>query len=381
MNLSPRPRICRSIRPMCRFGFALLCLQTWAIFGAEAADVSRSSPAQTSGAETARARLKALPPPLQSASGKLFVSAQSAERAALRWPIMRFAETVADHLSDTFLPLGSATSPLAIEIGTATNAVSGIERRIFSTGDGFAQLVIRIPNPESVDLDVLREAVAEALLREKTREHTGSYAAYSWPKWWLRALVDASKGNVWKAESFERLQAEIRQGSTPTLAHLLGNDAQVSREAAMFFALWLLEDAPYQRPEQRIALLTTPWSNAKLLETLDESAWQTWLKAQESVIFLPGTLTYSQFLRWKESLIVPQTNAEALKQTQAISRAMIGRPRPFCDLCDLYFRAYTAYLNGGIEAYRPLRREADEAAAFLEQHLERTGRLTIEETL
>lgn len=326
-------------------------------------------------------RLKALPPPLQSASGKLFVSVQSADRAALRWPIMRFAETVSTHLSDTFMPLGSASSPLSIEIGTATNAVTKIERRIFSTGDGFAQLVIRIPNPETVDLEVLREAVGEALLREKTREHAGSYGAFKWPKWWLQAVLNASKGNVWKAEAFERLQTEIATSGAPSVSQLLTKGDQCSAEATAFFATWLLEETDYKRLDRRVALLTSPWDAETMAATLDEAAWQAWLKAQESVVFLPGTITYSQFVRWKESLTPPTSPADAMKRTQAISRAMIGRPKPFCDLSDLYFRAYAAYLNGGLEAYLPLRQDADAAADILEQHLKRTGQISLEETL
>lgn len=323
-------------------------------------------------------RLKSLPPPLQSASGNYFVSCTTAERAALRWPLMRFAETVGTNLSETFLPLGSTSSPLAIEIGAQTNAVTTIERRTYRTGDGFSQLVIRVPNPETVDLEILREGVAEALLRERVRTETGRYSSFTWPTWFLRAVVNASKGNLWKTEAYERLQIDAIRQAPITLDQILLTREHTTPEADAFFALWLLEETGYLQKENRLSLLTTPWSAETLRQTLEETQWQAWLQAQTDRIFLPGTLTRSQFKRWKESLTDPIDSADAVTQANGFGRAMLARPRLFRDLCDLYLKAYTAYISEGEAAYKPLRRQADEAAAILEQHFLHNDLLTDE---
>ncbi len=326
------------------------------------------APTATAIKDEAVTRIRALPPPLQSASGKVFVSCLSADRATYRWPVMRFTETVAKHLSDTYLPLGSAVSPLSIELGTQTNAVSTIERRIFRTGDGFSQLVIRIPNPETVELETLREAIAEALLRERAREAAGRYAAFTWPKWFLSAIVNASKGNLWKAEAYERFIDAIADKPAPTLDQvLLTRGETITPEMDAFFAIWLLEETGLTK-EARVQLLSTPWAPQDLRKTLDESKWQTWLDNQKSRVFLPGALTRSQYHRWKETLIEPEDVNTAVNIVNEFPRAMIARPQLFGDLCDLYLKAYTAYISDGKSAYLPLREQADEAAKALDQY-------------
>lgn len=323
-------------------------------------------------------RLKALPTPLQSSSGAIFVSCASADRAALRWPVMRFAETINHHLSTTYLPLGSTTSPLSIELGAQTNAVSTINRRIFRTGDGFSQLVLQIPNPETVDLEILREGVAEALLRENVRERTGRYAAYTWPQWFLRALLNAAKGNLWKAEAYERLQTQLGTAAPPSVTEILNNRDHSTPELDAFFLIYLLEASDFSPKAARASLLTTPDVTALLSATVDEAKWQAWFAQLNSRVFLPGALTRSQFNRWLESLTDPTTPDEAVKQANAISRSTLARPLPFRDLADLYLAAYTAYINKGEAAYRRARQDADEAAAILKQHFTRYELLTHE---
>ena len=354
-----------------RCGCLLLCGLTASLLWGNPTSTPAEKPTES-------ARLQARPTPLQSSDGALYVSCATTERAALRWPILRFAETVRKHLSEAYLPLGSSATPLVIEIGTETNQVTTVERRSFRTGDGFAQLILRIPNPETVDLEILREAVGEALLRERARSQTGRYSSYSWPKWWLRAVLNASKGNVWKAEAYERLQAEIRQGKAPTLQELLLSEQEPSVEAAAFLAMWILEKTPYQKKNNRLSLLVNPWTPVFMLGILEEDAWQTWLAEQDTVILLPGVITYSQFLRWQTSLDDPTNAADALRLATAVSRTMIGRPKAFRDLAERYLTAYSAYVNNGPNAYWPLRREADAAAVTLQKHLEQVKMLSLE---
>lgn len=322
--------------------------------------------------ETAVARLKALPPPVQSNDGTVFVGTATAERAALRWPVLRFVDTVRANFAEVFLPLGSTASPLAVELGAETNRVDSVERRTLRTPDGFSQLIIRVPNPETVDLEALRLAVVEALLRERARAAGGSYASLTWPAWFIAAAVDASRGSVWKAEAYERLLAAGGAPETPgRRLDDFFSETPPPREAAAFFAQWLFQRAGGKTLERRATLLTTPWKRADLLGAATDAAWQEWLEGLESTVFLPGVLTRSQFARWAATLAEPKTPQEAVALSERLSRFAVGRPQAFRDLTELYLRAYAAAALGKAEDYTALRAQADEAKAFLEAHLSR----------
>lgn len=329
--------------------------------------------------EAALGRLKALPPPIQSSDGKVFVGVTTPERAALRWPVLRFVDTVRGNFAEVFLPLGSTESPLSLELGSVTNRVETVERRTLRTPDGFSQLIIRVPNPETVDLDVLRLAVVEALLREQARSVGGSYGSFTWPEWFLSAAVDASRGGVWRAEAYERLRAA---GDTPQTAGWRLDDFFSStpppREAAAFFAQWLFQRAGGRTVKQRMALLTAPWTRASIVGGATDSEWRAWLLGQEDTVFMPGVLTRSQFTRWVSELKDPKTAEEAMAQSKRLSRFAVGRPQAFRDLTELYLRAYAAAALGQTETYAELRAQADEAKTFLETYLRRNPVLSDE---
>lgn len=322
--------------------------------------------------ESAVARLKALPPPVQSNDGSVFVGASTVKQAALRWPVLRFVDTVRANFAEVFLPLGSTTSPLAVELGAETNRVETVERRTLRTPDGFSQLIIRVPNPETVDLEAFRLAIVEALLRERARATGGSYGSLTWPAWFVTAAVDASRGGMWKAEAYERLLAAGSTQETP--GRRLDDFFSATpppREAAAFFASWLFQRAGGKTVEGRAALLTTPWRRTDIVGKTTDAAWQAWLEGLESTVFLPGVLTKSQFTRWAATLADPKTPREAVTLSEHISRFAVGRPQIFRDLTELYLRAYAAAALGKTGEYTALRAQADEAKAFLEAHLRR----------
>ena len=317
--------------------------------------------------EAAVARLKNLPGPMRSADGALYVACQTAARADLRWPVLQFADGVRDNLSDAFLPLGDASSPLLIVLGAETNRVEGVTRRSMGTPDGFSQLIIHVPNPDTVDLEQLRERIAEALLRERARGLSGSYAALKWPPWFIRAAVDASRGNVWRAEAYERAHDLLGQGAFPALGDFFAPGAEPPREPAAFFALWVFERNGARAGRE--ALLTAPWEPLPLLGGAGDADWREWFRAKEDTVFVPGTLTRSQFRRWAEGLAEPRDAADAARLCDWLTRQSIGRPQVFRDLTELYLRAYAAFVTGDAAAYAARRAEADEARGLLEQTL------------
>lgn len=316
--------------------------------------------------EAALARFKAAPPPVQSADGAVYVSCAAADRATLRWPVLRFVDRVRENLGEAFLPLGSREAPLLVQLGDATNRVETVERRTLDAGDGLTQLVIRVPNPETVDLEALREAVAEAFLRQAARDRAGAYGALRWPRWFVRAAVDASRGNVWRAEAYEAVHAALEAGGLPPPDAFFAADAAPPREVAAFFAQWVFERAGR---EGRAALLGAPWARAAILGDASDAEWAAWVRGFEDAIFMPGLITRAQFARWREGLTEPKDAADARAITGRLTLQAAGRPQVFRDLTELYLRAYAAFATGDAERYRALRAEADEARAILETHL------------
>ena len=308
-------------------------------------------------------RFNRLPGPMQSADGALYVSCQSPARADLRWPVLRFAEGVRQNLSEAVLPLGDDDAPLLIVLGTETNRVESVTRRSVGAADGFSQLAIHVPNPDTVDLELLRERIAEALLRERARALGGAYASLRWPAWFIRAAVDASRGNVWRAEAYEKAHALLAKGALPPIDAFFAPDADPPREAAAFFAQWVLERNA--APAKREALLTAPWTRPAILGAAKDEAWPDWLRAMEDTVFVPGTLTRSQFERWSALLVEPKDAQEALRLCDALTRQAVGRPRLFRDLTALYLQAYGAFATGDEAAYRARRAEADSSRDLL----------------
>lgn len=329
-------------------------------------------------------RLKNLPPPAQSADGQLYISCQTAERAPLRRPVLQFAETVRRNFAETFMALGTAESPLAITLGGDTAPITTLRRSTIRTPDGFSQLVIYIPNPETVDLEVLRTAIVEALLRERARTLGGSYAALTWPAWFIQGAVDASKGNAFLAEAYETVHAALAQGTLPTPETLLAPNAPAPHPAiATYFARWIFDsrrtteaevaNLPQAEAAKRIvtakartfqnfdALLTTPFTPQALLPSEANEAWQTWLRKQENAILLPGAITLTQFSRWEQSLFFPQTAAEAQRLASDLTRFTLGKPKLFADLTELYLCVCVDIMNGHINRAKSHWDDAEEA--------------------
>lgn len=342
-----------------------------------AADAPASAPLPAGPEELAR-RINSLPTPLQSADSAIFVSCATPERADLRWPILSFANTTRENLADRLRPIGSAKAPLAIVIGNSKEPETGIRRRQNRAGS-YASLVIDIPNPDTVDLDILRTAIAEALLREDVRSRTGRYGDFRWPDWFILAVLDTVNNAEWQAAAYEALLRQRKAGTVPTVPELFAGIAPPTREAAFFFARWVL-GVCRQREGGIDRLIDTPsWSAADVLGTLTDADWQAYLDLQKNTVFAPGILSLDQFRRWREAAREPADARDARTVIQALLRGTIGRPKPLRELCALYNRAYAAFIAGDEEAYARLRIQADDAAALLEQTLLATGSI-IEKT-
>lgn len=326
---------------------------------------------------------KSHPSPMLSSDGKISVGCHSADRADYRWPILKFANTTVSNFESSFVPVGSSESPLYIAIGVSADPEdTHVTRRVLRIGSSFSQLVVGVPNPDVVDLNLLRVSIIEALLRETCREQTGQYAHFDWPHWFVNGMTYASFGKVWKAQAYEVVYREYEGGSLPTLEMLFNNeDVKISDETAAFFAMWVMETISTKTLSQRIsAKWTADEILGKTLNEKQELAWRAWVEQQSSTIFVPGSITARHFERWQAELIAPTSREEVLRLTDYLTRSSIGRPQLFRDLTVLYLEAYLAWLQKGDEAYVEKRQRADEAAQILKDHLTRNPILVDEAT-
>ncbi len=316
--------------------------------------------------EEALQRFKSHSAPLISSDGTIAVRSLCPERLAYRYPVLRFADEVRRNFSEAVFPIGSRDYPLSIELGAETEPVTTFERRIFRIQGDFSQLIIRIPNPDTVSLEALRVAIVEAQLREDIRAIKGSYAALKLPSWFIEALVDASRNSLWRAEAYEIAHKSYEAGALPTLDEFFLKDTPPQKEVAACFACWVLE----LNAKNPSALLTTEWTQGAVVGFASDMAWTQWFEGQESKVFMPGLLTRSQFARWKAALDTPTSIEVALTMTERLSRDALGKPQSFRDLTSLYLKAYGAYVTGDEAAYTTFRAQADAVSALLEKHFE-----------
>lgn len=324
-------------------------------------------------------RVRNLASPIISGEGDIYVTSADPTRVAIRWPVLRFATKTMENFEASFYAIGSREFPLAIELGSETNEVTTLRRDRIRTADGFSQLIIRIPNPNTVELDALRVAVVEASLREEARRLRGGYSALKWPKWFLQGAVDATQGPLWLIEAYERLQTEFVMQGIPQITDFFSSEYTPSREAAAFFARWVLEKrradvAEGEDPRRVLSeFVVTAWTPEAVLQGKTQASWETWIRDLDNRIFLPGVLTKSQFLRWRSQIKRALSPKDAREQRTFLVREMVGRPKTFADLTILYLKATDALAIQQYEAAQDLFAEADEAADFLMEHLNRNG--------
>lgn len=317
-----------------------------------------------------------LPTPLIAADGSFSVGCRNEERIPLRWPVLKFARTVIDNFQASFINLRDIESPLYIELGTSTDPKDvNVRYRTIRTEWGFSQLVVVVPNPDVVELDLLRAAIIEGLLRERCRKHSGSYTQFKWPKWFIQAMADASLGSVWKANAYEKVYDEFVAQSIPSLNEIFSStEPKISREVAAFFALWVLDLNPSIL--QRQTLITANWDATTFLgSAASEEAWNAWIKKFDDHVFLPGAITKRQFDRWLTQLKTPLTKNEALDIVHTLTRMSAGRPALFRDLSALYMHAYLAWINEDYDQFVQKRQEADAAAEILKNHFKHSPML------
>ena len=304
------------------------------------------------------------PAPMFSYGREISVLAEQPERRPLVWPVLRFADGVCKHLSETFIPLGSGSSPVMILLGSDAKPNPNVRFRIHRIGSDFAQVLIIVPNPDTVDMEQLRRILGEALLREKARGNSWDFTRLTWPKWFTDGLIAASLGNRRRMENYETLLAERDAGNLPSLNDFFRPGFEPSPAAAAQFADWILFLKP-AAPE-RLALLTAPWTRENIVGTANDADWPAYLTSMEQKVILPGAVSRATFRRWKTLLREPNDADDASAIAEQLTRASVLRPQIFVDLTAVWLRAYAAAARGRTADYQTRRKEAEELTALFE---------------
>ncbi len=150
-----------------------------------------------------------------------------------------------DFLRATQLELGRAELSILIRLGEATNDLRVLTQH-GTAASGGEQECLELPDPEHADLDELRTALAQALVRQWRRAQgggaTGSSACE--PPAWLVAGVARYADDGHRLEDLDHVQEQWLRGRLPPLAELLTDPPPVAlqhRALQAVLAAWLLE--------------------------------------------------------------------------------------------------------------------------------------------
>ena len=179
-----------------------------------------------------------------------------------------------DFLRTTQMNLGRAEHPIAIGLGTSTN-----DSRVFGAFGpdlrGGVRDWIEIPDPDHADLDLLRTALAQALMREWMRALPSSTAASNSPQdppaWLLKGLA-RQIGAEHRLEDLDHVHAQWLHGRLPPVVELLTIPPPAAlQHPALQAALagWLLDHpgAPLNALLQRL-VNGAAWSPVLVAEVL-----------------------------------------------------------------------------------------------------------------
>ena len=261
-----------------RLGCWILLASACAALGEEA-PVVRPSPADL------------LPRATIVSSDNAFEISAASSSMGFRGPVLFFVgQFRKEFLHSVQLDPGRVGHPILIRLGSSTNDL----RVIGSFAPGVAggeREWIEMPDPGHADLDLLRTALAQAILREWRRTLPGAPGPKPLqdPPAWLLAGIARHVGAEHRLEDLDGVHTQWQHGRLPSLAELLSTEPPAAlQHPAMqaVLAAWLLE-----HPGGTVGAVLrrlaegTPWSPELVAETMhaqksigglgeDWDAWQ-----------------------------------------------------------------------------------------------------------
>ena len=163
-----------------------------------------------------------------------------------RGPVLFFAgQFRRDFLRVTQLEAGRVEFPITICLGSRTND-SRVMGSFASGAAGVTRESIEVPDPEHADLDLLRTALAQAMVREWQRTlpaAPGAKPPQGAPPWLLAGLA-RHLGGEHRLDDLDLVHAQWQRGRLPPLKDLLANPAPVALQYPALqavMAAWLLD--------------------------------------------------------------------------------------------------------------------------------------------
>ncbi len=262
--------------------------------------------------------LKARPIPIYSFDGVFCVTTRYPERANYRWAIMKSASLEKERLEKALsIKLGSKEFPIQIIIGNETKSDSSILKTAMRLEPTRLLYQLTIPNPDTCDLALYREAIVEALLRNHSESIGNEPGSFSVPKWAIHGFLRyldptthrADYDEVWFIHDAKRLPLLSQLLSSPN--SLLSSNPACANMVSRF--IW--ETTP---AANRAQLFATPWQPTNLADLIAprsvsaiqdssiklETAWLAWFNTRANKITEIGKTSYGAYARWHKCLTI-----------------------------------------------------------------------------
>lgn len=325
-------------------------------------------------------------------------------RLTTRQFAIQFRRTLAETLS---LPLRASPGAIELVVGGGSGRVDAVCQPLRARQGLRAR--VRVPDPARVDLDLLRGALAGALLHTEVsgRAPPGAHPRLP-PAWLLRGLADhAQRGR--RAGDFETAYARWARGRLPALAELIRFDSSSMTAypavAAQFVAWCEGRDGARQRWESLFDHLASGgawdpeslariWCDTASSADLDES-WDCFLAARARRILEPGATPPGTLRRFRAQLLLypweydssmgqkwlaglpleslaglrlePWVVDAARRKARALNAQSVGRDAAFQAVAADYARAMEMLAAGeGTSRVRKVLAEAEAARLVLE---------------
>lgn len=249
-----------------------------------------------------------------------------------RGPVLYFVDQFRREFQRaTKLEIGHLRYPITLLLGSSTNDLR-VVGSCTAAVDGGVQEWIEIPDPDHASFDLLRAALAQAMVREWLRALPAPAARDNPPPQappaWLVTGLARHIGAGSRPQDFDSVHAQWRSGRLPLLADLLSAEPPAALQAPALQAVladWLLDHPG----EPLVALLRrlaggTPWSATLVAETLYahkksvslNEVWDLWQARAIREIRQVGVTTPGLVRMFREQLLI-YPGDHALPMTEA----------------------------------------------------------------
>ncbi|MFZ4396893.1 MAG: hypothetical protein ACOYOU_14865 [Kiritimatiellia bacterium] len=304
-------------------------------------------------------------------SDRVFAISAPPPTLGYRGPVLYFVDQFRKEFQRTTkLALGPVKYPITILLGSSTNDLR-VTGTCSAMAGGDMQELIEVPDPEHANMDLLRTALVQAMVREVQRSWPSArdHPPPMEPPAWLLAGMARHIGAGTRPTDFDSVHAQWRSGRLPLLTDLLSADPPTALQHPALPAVlsaWLLDhpDAPLVALLRRLAD-GTPWSAELVAKTLYaqrtnvslNEAWDAWQVSSMREIRQLGVTTPELVRAFRAQLLIypgdhglpmaeswrgrPLEECLAWPATPAVKNALLNKARAI--------RIYSAGRDGALQ--------------------------------